>query len=82
MRLYFFHLRDGEDVLLDPEGQQFPSMDAVVAATLREGRDIIANDARTGRIDLAQWLDIEDEAGEMVHRLVLRDAVVIEGLTS
>ena len=80
MRTYFFHLRDGEDVLLDPEGRAFPSMEAVVAATLYEGRDVIATDAKSGRINLAQRLEIEDDQGKIVHTLRLNDAVVVNGL--
>jgi len=79
MRTYFFHLRDGEDVLLDPDGRSFPSMEALVAATLYEGRDVIATDARSGTINLAQRLEIEDDRGEVVHRLELKDAVTITG---
>jgi hypothetical protein len=80
VRTYFFHLRDGEDVLLDPDGRAFPSMEALIAATLYEARDVIANDAKSGKIKFSQHLDIEDDQGKIVHRLSLRDAVVIEGL--
>lgn len=80
MQTYFFHLRDGDDVLLDPDGQQFPSIEAMIAATLYEGRDIIASDARSGRINFDQRLEIEDESGRIVHRLELSDAVAISGL--
>ena len=80
MQTYFFHLRDGEDVLLDPEGRQFPSIDALIAATLYEARDVVATDAKSGRINLAQRLEIEDDQGVIVHRLRLKDAVDIQGL--
>jgi hypothetical protein len=78
MRTYFFHLRDGVDVLLDPEGRQLPSLEAVIAATLFEGRDVISNDARSGTINLNQQLEVEDDNGAIVHRLKLKDAVTIQ----
>jgi hypothetical protein len=77
---YYFHLRDGHDVLLDPEGQEFPSLPAIEAAALENARDIISHDAREGRIMLAYHLDVEDAAGAIVHRLDFEDAVeVIRG---
>jgi hypothetical protein len=79
MRTYFFHLRDGEDILLDPDGRALPSMEALIAATLYEARDVIATDAKSGKIDLSQHLDIEDDQGEIVYRLSLKDAVLIKG---
>jgi hypothetical protein len=78
MRTYFFHLRDGTDVLLDPEGRKFPSLDAVVAATLFEARDIISSDAKTGAINLDQQLEVEDDLGAIVHTLKLKNAVSIK----
>ena len=43
MPRYFFHLRDGEDRLLDPEGRLLSSIDAVSDATLKEARAIAAH---------------------------------------
>jgi hypothetical protein len=75
--LYFFHLRDGQDVLLDPDGRELPSQEAMVTATLQEARDIIAHDARQGQIKLGYRLDVEDAGGKLVHRLQFDDAVEI-----
>jgi hypothetical protein len=78
MQTYFFHLRDGADILLDPDGRKLPSLAAVMASALREARAIISADAQSGTIKLNQQLDIEDEAGEIVHSLHLKDAVTIK----
>jgi hypothetical protein len=40
MQTYFLHPRDREDIPPDPDGRVFPSMEALVAATLYEGRDV------------------------------------------
>jgi len=74
MPKYFFHVRDGKDVLLDPEGVQL-APGAVAGYALRAARDCIAHEAKTGRIDMDQRVEVEDEAGTIVHRLEFGDAV-------
>jgi hypothetical protein len=77
MSRYFFHLRDGQDLLLDPEGRELSSIEAIAQVTLREAREIISQDAKEGRIKLSYHLDVEDASGTIVHRLNFEDAVVI-----
>ena len=77
MHRYFFHLRDGTDSILDPEGRLLEDQDAIARVALVEARGIIAEDARKGEILLNQRIDVEDEAGTLVHRLDFADAVRI-----
>lgn len=78
MARYYFHLRDGEDITADPEGREFDTVEAMVAATLREARSIISHEAMAGRIKLHQRIDVETEAGKVVHSLDFAEAVTIE----
>jgi hypothetical protein len=78
MPRYYFHLRDGEDVLLDPEGRELSHPGAVEQMALNEARAIIADDALGGKIKLLQRIDVENEAGVLIHRLLFVDAVSIE----
>ena len=75
MKTYFFHLRDGIDVLLDPDGRQLVDLAAAIAAALIEARSIIGADALLGTIMLEQRIDVEDELGAIVHSLEFEDAV-------
>ena len=77
MALYYFHYVDGGDMLLDPEGRDLPSLGAAAAAALRDARSIIGEGALKGHIALDQRIEIEDAAGEIVHRLEFADAVTI-----
>ena len=77
MSLYFFHLRDGVDILLDPEGLEIDDPDAVASRTLAEARSIISHDAASGRIKLDQHIDVQDETRNIVHTLHFVDAVEI-----
>lgn len=77
MAKYFFHLRDGEDSVLDDDGIALDGPDAVAAQALVEARSILSHDIRDGRIDLNQRIDVLDESGERVHTLHFIDAVEI-----
>jgi hypothetical protein len=77
MTLYFFHLRDGVDILLDPEGREIESADLIAGIALKEARAIIGDEARSGTILLDKHIDVEDESGTVVHRLPFTDAVKI-----
>jgi hypothetical protein len=74
---YYFHLRDGVDVLLDFEGRDLGGMKAIVAAALREARAIISQDALDGHIMLDQRIDVEDVDGQLIYRQEFADAVEI-----
>ena len=74
---YFFHLRNGDDVLIDPDGRDIVSLAEVAAITLREARDIISHDALEGCIRLDFRLDIQNAVGGIVHSLAFRDAITV-----
>jgi hypothetical protein len=76
MPRYFFHLRDGVDTVLDPEGVEMPA-DAVTGAALLQARDCIAGDVKGGRIDLHCHIDVHAEDGKLVHSLSFADAVEV-----
>jgi hypothetical protein len=78
MATYYFHLCDGIDVLLDPEGRELES-GAIASAALSEARAIIAADARGGHIYLNQKIEVHDAGGNIVHRIGFEDAVKVTG---
>ena len=75
---YYFHLRDHEERLLDPQGRSIDSPDEIPQIALDEARGIISQDALTGNLDLRQRLEIEDEHGAIVHSLHFGDAIRIK----
>jgi hypothetical protein len=77
MAKYFVHLRDSTDELLDPEGQEFASVEALRKHIMFTARDLIAGDVRNGVIDFRYRIDAENEAGELVYSLPLKHAVNI-----
>ena len=77
MARYFMHLRDGTEQILDPEGLEFATMEAVRKAVLVSARDLMTGDVREGVIDLRFRIDVEDEGGEIVYTLPFKHAVNI-----
>ena len=71
------HLRDGSDELLDSEGLEFPSLDALRGAVLVAVRDLMAGDIRGGVLDFRFRIDAEDEHGQIVYTLPFEHALNI-----
>jgi hypothetical protein len=74
MPRYFLHLRKPSNDLLDTEGTSMPE-DAVTSAALAAARDCMAHDVRAGRLDLKCRIEVQDEAGKVVHTLPFAEAV-------
>ncbi len=77
MALYFFHLCDGRDTLLDPEGREVGDRAAIAGIALKEARAMISQDALSGKIFLGQAIEVRDTAGKLIHSLSFRDAVAV-----
>lgn len=74
---YYFHLRDGVERLLDPQGADVDDPARLARMALKEARAVIAQEALEGEINLQQRIEIEDEGGTLVHSLSFADAVRI-----
>src|SRR5829696_1043878 len=74
---YFMHLRDGTEQILDPEGLEFPNIEALRKAVLVSARDLMTGDIREGVIDLRFRIDVEDEGGTIIYSLPFKHAVNI-----
>ena len=74
MARYFFHLRDGDDQLLDPDGIELADQPAIEAAALNAARGMLSHEMREGRLDLRYRIDVEDQRGTVVHSVDLADA--------
>ncbi|MDB5690548.1 MAG: hypothetical protein JWL91_2424 [Sphingomonas bacterium] len=77
MSRFFMNLRDGTEELLDPEGVEYASMDALRIAVMATVRDLMRGDIERGVLDLRFRLDAEDGDGEIVYTLPFKHAVNI-----
>lgn len=71
------HLRDGTEELLDPEGLECASLDALRKAVLATARDLMRGDIARGVIDFRFRIDAEDVDGGVVYTLPFEHAVSI-----
>ena len=71
---YFFHLRDGSDEMLDPDGRDFGDMDSLRTAVMKNARDVIAGDIQNGVVDLRFRIDAENDSGQVVYSLAFKHA--------
>jgi hypothetical protein len=74
---YYFHLRDGVERLLDPQGADVDDPAQLARMALKEARAVVAQEALEGEINLQQRIEIEDEGGNLIHSLSFADAVRI-----
>ena len=77
MTRYFMNLRDSTEELLDPEGIDYESLDALRKAVLATVRDLMCGEMRNGLIDLRFRVDAEDADGAIVYTLSFKHAVSI-----
>jgi len=74
---YFLSLRDGE-FLQDNEGREYPDAGAAMRAALRGAREIMAEDVKRGVLHLNECVEITDAKGELVAKVLFRDAIEIQ----
>ena len=79
MAHYYFHLVNGGDSLIDPEGRDMADPSLIPAAALRGARNMMSHDMLDGAINLGFAIQVRDELGEVIHDLSFRDAVKISG---
>jgi hypothetical protein len=74
---YFLNLRNGDDVVLDPDGHEFETEAELAAAMLLNVRDMMKADVEAGRLDLRPTLDAQTADGCLVLSLSFLQAVEI-----
>jgi len=77
LALYYFHLCDGHDTLIDPDGREVVDVATLSDIAIKEARAMISQDALGGRITLNQFIEVRDEAGKLIHQTAFRDAVSV-----
>jgi hypothetical protein len=73
---FFFHVREGDRLIDDPEGAEFPDLETAEADALVSARELLAGRLRkTGTLG-DQRFEISDEAGRVLAEVPLRDAIL------
>ena len=75
MPRYFFNIRQGDQTIIDDEGVECESLDAVRDEALQSAREIMSNDFRSGAAGVDRMFVIKDSKGDIVHELPFQAAI-------
>jgi hypothetical protein len=75
MPLFYLHIRDGDDVIEDPDGSDLPDIEAAKEEARVSARHILAERVRDGRVIGSQNFDIVDEVGNLCARVWMREVL-------
>jgi hypothetical protein len=75
MARYFFHIKDGAQLIEDEEGSDLANATVVRARALKCARELLAEAIRTGRDLMADAFLVVDEQGEQVMLVPLTEAL-------
>ena len=78
MPRFFFNVFD-DAAVIDEVGLDLPDLAAARQAAIEEARAVISEEVRSGHIDLAHRIEVEDESRRPVFVLPFSAAVEIEG---
>lgn len=73
MRRYYFHVKQGDDMLADEEGDEFPDLDAVRECALLSARQLFGDEIKDGKPFEDQTVIVKDDAGETVMTISFKD---------
>jgi hypothetical protein len=77
MPRFFFHVCNGTGFVEDEEGRELPDLGAARAEALKGARSIMADDLHRGVLDLASFIEVEDERRTLIFTLNFGDLVEI-----
>jgi hypothetical protein len=75
MPRFYLHLRDGDDLIEDPDGSDLPDVEAAKEEARVSARHILAERVRSGKAIGNQCFEIVDELGNMCVTMWLREVL-------
>lgn len=75
MPRYFFHIRQGDEVFADDEGEELADLSAVYTEAVESARELTADDVAQGRPPEPRMFEVTDEHGNTILTLPFEDAI-------
>ena len=69
MGRFYFHLKDGDELIHDDEGIELPNVEAATREALLSARELLANAIKDGNPKVPEAFVIADEAGRILRVL-------------
>jgi len=77
MPRYRFNIHNAIGFIPDEQGQELPDLEAARAEALRGARSLLAEEVRSGQMNLCGRLEVRDEKDDLVLTLPFAGAVDI-----
>ena len=78
MPRYFLHICNGSAFTEDEVGKEFPSVLEARKAAIKGIREVMAEELRNGEINIASYIEIEDEQRQLVRTVAFTEAVAVK----
>jgi hypothetical protein len=75
MPIFFTHIRHGDSLAEDLEGQEFPTLDDAVQDAIVAVREIMSDRVGAGRQANHSTIEITDEAGRLIRSVRFVDVL-------
>jgi hypothetical protein len=76
MPLFFLHVRDGADLICDPDGSCFPDVVFAKSEAIHSARELMSQSIlRGGHLGIDRRFEIADQGGNVVAIVPFREAV-------
>ena len=77
MPKYYLHSCNGTGFTEDHDGIELADREAAMRHAVGAARDIMADDVRSGLLDLTSFIEVEDEQHQLIFTLTFMEAVTI-----
>ena len=78
MPRYYLHICNGSGFTEDQDGHEFVDVDQAVEVAIRGIRDLMSEELRKGEINIASFIEIEDETRRLVRTVAFTEAVSVK----
>ena len=68
---FYFHVKDGGDLIQDEEGIELPSVEAAKRLALQTARELLCQAVKAGKATVPEAVVIADDAGRQLDILPL-----------
>lgn len=77
MALFYFHLCSGDEFVEDQEGTEAADAQAAYLTAVQSLRGVMAGDVLRGYLNIASFIEIEDEQRSLVRTVPLTEVVAL-----
>ncbi|TWF47801.1 DUF6894 family protein [Neorhizobium alkalisoli] len=78
MPKYYFHIRDGQNLTLDPEGAEFENLEAARTEAINSARELLSHRILRGDVVDGQAFELTGEDGAVADVVRFKDVMRIE----